>query len=327
MPDSANDMRQNDFKSFTTAHIPHHERLEYWEAHNADALIGLDIRPLHAQTLEAQQHNRQSSTTRAAKVLGSSQLIERSEQMIRKYPTESVALFFCTQGDSFYSDPQGTHLLHAGQLLICDADKPFIRGFGVGVSEMVLTVTMEEFTRISGGKPLENAQKFTFGSSIDQQPRIAAATRLAQWVDNVLSSTEHPAEMSENDYLSWLEALFHGGGRDTTQLFEEAQVFINQHLSNPDLRRTDIASLLHMSERQVARLFAAQNTSFSREILLKRARAAQHLLVAEPQAPITEIAQRCGFRSTPHFSRTFREITGYSPTEMRARGTDSPEFS
>lgn len=327
MPDSAHDMNQNDFKSFTTAHIPHHERLEYWEAHNADALIGLDIRPLHAQTLEAQQHNRQSSTTRAAKVLGSSQLIERSEQMIRKYPTESVALFFCTQGDSFYSDAQGTHLLHTGQLLICDADQPFIRGFGVGVSEMVLTVTMEEFTRISGGKPLENAQKFTFGSPVDQQPRLAAATRLAQWVDNVLNPTNPPAEILENDYLSWLEALFQGGGTDTTQLFEEAQAFINLHLSNPDLRRTDIASLLHMSERQVARLFAAHNTSFSREILLKRTRAAQRLLVAEPQAPIAEIAQRCGFRTTPHFSRTFREITGHSPTEMRARGDESIEFS
>lgn len=321
MPDSANHTKQSDYKSFTTAHIPHHERLEYWEAHNAEALIGLDIRPLHAQTLEAQQRNRESSTTRAAKVLGSSQLIERSEEMIRKYPTESVALFFCTQGDSFYSDVHGTHLLHAGQMLICDADKPFIRGFGVGVSEMVLTVTMNEFTKVSGGKPLENAQKFTFGSPRDQQPRIAAATRLAQWIDDALGSTDQPGEISEDDCLSWLEVLFQGSGNDSTQLFEKAQHFIDVHLSSPDLRRTDVAGFLHMSERHIARLFAANDTSFSRELLMKRIDAAKFLLSAEPHTSIAEISRRCGFRSTPHFSRTFRELVGHSPTEARINVT------
>src|SRR5699024_4756570 len=163
MRDSTHDATHDSFKSFSTSHIPHHERLEYWEAHNADALIGLDIRPLHAQTLQAQQYNPESPTTRAAKVQGSSQLIERTPDMIRKYPTESVALFFCTQGDSFYSDEQGTHVLQAGQLLACNADSPFIRGFGVGVSEFVLTVSMDEFTKISAGKPLKQAHTFTFG--------------------------------------------------------------------------------------------------------------------------------------------------------------------
>lgn len=317
MPDSANGAEQNNFKSFTTQHIPHHERLEYWEAHNADALIGLDIRPLHAQTLEAQQRNRESPTTRAAKVLGSSQLIERSPDMIRKHPTEAVALFFCTQGDSFFCDENGTQLLHAGQVLACNADSTFIRGFGVGVSEMVLTVSMEEFTKISGGESLTNPKKITFGHSPDRQPRIAAATRLAQSVDNALSTTDHPTEVFEEDCLSWMETLFQGAGKDSTQLFEQAQHFMNVHLSSPDLRRTDISRLLHISERQVARLFAAHDTSFSAEILMKRIHAAKFLLNAEPQTPIGDIARRCGFRSTPHFSRTFREAVGYSPTEAR----------
>src|SRR5699024_904846 len=114
-----------------------------------DALIGLDIRPLHDQTLEAQQQNRQSDSIRLAKVHGSSQLIERSTEMIRKHPTESVALFLCTQGDSFYTDENGSQLLQAGQMLACNADSSFVRGFGVGVHEMVLTIRMDEFLSIS----------------------------------------------------------------------------------------------------------------------------------------------------------------------------------
>src|SRR5690625_3859955 len=130
MPDNTKAAQQQDFRSFTTAHIPHHERVEFWEAHNADALIGLDIRPLHTQTLEAQQQNRETSKIRAAKVLGSSQLVERSTQMIRKHPTEAIALFFCTQGDSFYNDATGTHVLYTVQLVVCNVARPLLLGGG-----------------------------------------------------------------------------------------------------------------------------------------------------------------------------------------------------
>src|SRR5699024_5052890 len=275
------------------------------------------IRPLHAQTLQAQQYNRESPTTRAAKVQGSSQLIERTPDMIRKYPTESVALFFCTQGDSFYSDEQGTHVLQAGQLLACNADSPFIRGFGVGVSEFVLTVSMDEFTKISAGKPLKQAHTFTFGRSPGDSSASGAAQRLAQWVADSLNAAGQSPERPESSVLSYLEALFQGACPDSGQLFEQAQRFIEVHCTHPELRRSDIAHLLHTSERQVARLFAAHDTSFSQELLQQRVYAAKQLLNAEPHTPVAEVARRCGFRSTPHFSRTFRQIIGFSATEAR----------
>lgn len=323
MPGNKNAAPQSNFKSFTTAHIPQHERVEFWEAHNADALIGLDIRPLHTQTLEAQQHNRETSKTRAAKVLGSSQLVERSPKMIRKYPTEAIALFFCTRGDSFYSDENGTHLLHAGQLLACNADKPFIRGFGVGVSEMVLTVSMDEFAKLSGGNSLHSPKKFTFGAGPDAEHRLPAATQLARLVDQALKANNDPVEMAEGEILSWLEPLFRDGKQNASETFLQAQHFLDLNLSRPDLRRTDIARLLHMSERQVARVFAENDTSFSRELLLKRVQAARAILKSESHTPVVEIARRCGFRSTPYFSRAFRKAIGHSPTEERVRSGSS----
>ena len=307
----------HDFKSFSTENIPHHERLEYWEAHNADALIGLDIRPLHTRTLTAQQRNRESPTIRLAKVRGSSQLIERSPEMIRKHPTEAVALFFCTHGDSFYSDEHGSHILQAGQMLACNADTTFIRGFGVGVSEMVMTVHMEEFLQISGGKPLDKAEKFTFGNAPDHRPKSAAARRIAQWIDQALSATGQESADTSDTYLDLLEILFHTRGDDAAQVFEQAQYFMNLYLDDPGFRRTDLAGLLQVSERQVARLFAAHQTSFSQELVTRRIRAAEQLLLAEPQTTVSDIARRCGFGSTAHFSRTFRETVGHSPTEAR----------
>jgi AraC-like DNA-binding protein len=319
MPGNTNAAQQQNFRSFTTAHIPHHERVEFWEAHNAEALIGLDIRPLHTQTLEAQQQNRETPKIRAAKVLGSSQLVERSTQMIRKHPTEAIALFFCTQGDSFYSDATGTHVLYPGQLLACNADSPFIRGFGLQVSEMVLTVSREEFMQLSGGDALTSPKKFTFAASLDTAGHHSAATRLAHLVDHALQAPHELAETFEDETLAWLESLFQAESQDALGLFQQAQYFIDINLHRPDLRRTDLARLLHVSERQIARIFAANDTSFSRELVVRRVRSAQSLLINEPNTPIAEIAQRCGFRSTAYFSRAFRSVIGRSPSDERAQ--------
>ena len=319
MPGQNTTETDGNFKSFSTAHIPHHERVEFWEAHNADALIGLDIRPLHTQTLEAQQHNRETSQIRAAKVLGSSQLVERTPEMIKEHPTESVALFFCTQGDSFYSDESSTHVLQAGQLLACDADRPFLRGFGVGVSEMVLTVSMDAYTQITRGKPLTSPVKLTFGSSLDTDGCPTAATQLARLVDGALSAPDEHAATFEDQTLSWLESLFNEGSPDLTQLFQQAQHFMEVNLAHPNLRRSDLARWLHLSERQVGRVFSAQGTSFSNELLLRRVQAARSILQAEPHVSIADVARRCGFGSTSYFSRSFRKIVGHSPTAERAQ--------
>src|SRR5690625_7792143 len=79
---------QQEFKSFTTRHIPAHERIDYWEAHNSDALIGYDIRTLNEQTLSAEQRNRLFPRLRAAQVRGSSQIVERTPSMVRQHRSE-----------------------------------------------------------------------------------------------------------------------------------------------------------------------------------------------------------------------------------------------
>ena len=43
--------------SFSTAQIPASHRIEYWESHNAKALIGLDIRTLENAPLVAEEVN------------------------------------------------------------------------------------------------------------------------------------------------------------------------------------------------------------------------------------------------------------------------------
>ena len=66
---------------FSTAQIPSKNRIEYWEAHNAKALIGLDIRTLEDTPLMAEEINLHLPALRFAGVKGSSQIVERSARI------------------------------------------------------------------------------------------------------------------------------------------------------------------------------------------------------------------------------------------------------
>jgi Helix-turn-helix domain len=95
---------------FSTAGLPAARRIELWEGHNAAALIGLSC---HSTVpLEATEVN--------------------------------VPL------GRWFRDEDGTRELRPGQLLICDADRPFARGFARGLEELAIKVPREALALIKG---------------------------------------------------------------------------------------------------------------------------------------------------------------------------------
>lgn len=78
-----------------------------------------------------------------------------------------------------------------------------------------------------------------------------------------------------------------------------------------------IAEDLGISTRQLERLFGRYLNSTPKHYFMEmRLRRARNLLVQTEQS-ITEIAMACGFRSTSHFSKTFRGQFGISPVSHR----------
>lgn len=117
----------------------------------------------------------------------------------------------------------------------------------------------------------------------------------------------------------------------TTDSATLAVVTMNRYLrDNMDrpLQVRDVAAQVHLSERHAARIFRAA-TGESLVAHLRRLRmqaAADHLLVGS--ATVTGIAAEAGFYDRRHFSRTFRESFGVTPTEYRdAGGTTQAEPS
>lgn len=96
----------------------------------------------------------------------------------------------------------------------------------------------------------------------------------------------------------------------------EAIRIIEDNIESP-LSTAEIARRIGVSTRQLERMFERYlNTSPKRYIMDMRLHRARNLIVQSDQA-ITEIAVACGFVSTSHFSKVYREHFGNTPGSQR----------
>ncbi len=95
---------------------------------------------------------------------------------------------------------------------------------------------------------------------------------------------------------------------------------MEENLETP-LTAQEIADIAAMSVRQTERLFARYlNTtpmSFYMQMRLEKA----HKLLLQTELSVTEIAVACGYKSTSHFTKSFRAAYGATPKKMRAVGS------
>lgn len=103
--------------------------------------------------------------------------------------------------------------------------------------------------------------------------------------------------------------------------------FVLANLRAPELSARTIASRLDLSVRRVHQLLAGEEMSLMRWIWSERLKRCRGEL-RDPryrEVSISEIAFSWGFSDSAHFSRTFRQEYGCSPTEWRqqqSRGMD-----
>ncbi|MBT8441888.1 MAG: helix-turn-helix domain-containing protein [Gammaproteobacteria bacterium] len=100
-----------------------------------------------------------------------------------------------------------------------------------------------------------------------------------------------------------------------------AQMYAEDNLRDPDLSPAVVAAALGVSERYLHKLFQSEDLSLTAFIWDRRLRNCRADLEDPSMAgrSITEIAHAWGFKSSSHFSRTFKKAFGLSPREVRAK--------
>lgn len=98
-----------------------------------------------------------------------------------------------------------------------------------------------------------------------------------------------------------------------------ALLMMEQHMADP-LPIADIARRLQLSTRQIERLFQTvmgqRPAEFYRRLRLRYAR----FLLDTTVRSVTDIALEAGFSDCAHFSRQFKAMHGFTPSDARAHG-------
>ncbi|MEQ9692640.1 GlxA family transcriptional regulator [Shimia sp. SDUM112013] len=96
----------------------------------------------------------------------------------------------------------------------------------------------------------------------------------------------------------------------------EILALMETNLEEP-LRPGDLAQTVNISTRQLERLFRRYLSATPKKYYMDmRLQRAQHLLL-QTSMSVTEVSVACGFNSSSHFSRLFRQRYGMSPHRLR----------
>ncbi|MER5600958.1 helix-turn-helix domain-containing protein [Streptomyces sp. NPDC002265] len=296
--------------SFSTLNLPEAERVALWERHNAAALIGLRCRSLGEVPLDATEINLQLPRIHVARVVGSPHIVERPSAVIRRMPSEAVACYLNLADEAFFYHDDGVQLLRAGQLIVCDADRPFVRGFSRGLEELAVKIPRSVWQDIGGPATLDRPLVLDMNDGSVQAKTFA---RLA----GQAVRPEGGGALDEDTMLELLGSVVTGRlpGLASVHL-AVAKVYIDRHLGESGLSARSIARGVGISERHLSRVFSASGSSVPRHLLGRRLELAHALLAGGEGTTVAETAVRCGFGSVTHFSHRFRERYGVRASDV-----------
>lgn len=292
---------------FSTAGLPPARRVELWEAHNATALIGLDVRA--TGPLEATELNVRLGHVRLARVTGSPHAVRRTRQVIERSPAGAVAVYVPVRSPSAFRCAERSLDLLPGTILACDTDRPFARDFARGLEELVVKVPKRVIESRSG--------RLDMSSPVTRDAAGPYARALVQISDRATrAGSDWPAD--EPTILDLMAVLL-AGQRAARAVAHRAaaRAYIEDHLTDPNLSAAEIAAAIAISERQPSRVFAAGGLSVPRHILSRRLDLARALLASPEAGAIADVAARCGFTSAAYFSHVFRARFGQRASELR----------
>jgi AraC-like DNA-binding protein len=312
---------------FSTAGLPGGRLVELWEEHNARALIGLAVHA--AAPLTATERNVQLAAVHLARVCGTAHVVERPAEVIRRDPADAVAVYLSLRGDSWFRQDGRTRALHAGDVIACDADRPFARGFARGLEEVVVKVPRRALADRAGRSVGAGPGGASFAST-----RPGAGPDAGAWYARALArmagaatSATRPVPADEDLVLDLVTVLI--AGRHAAQAASHraaAKSFIEDRLTDPALGAAAIASATGISERQLSRVFAADGTSVPRHILARRLHLARALLAdpaGDDRDAVAVVAARCGFTSAAYFSHAFAGYFGRRAGDVRRAASQS----
>lgn len=308
----------------STQDVPESQRIDYWEAYNASALTGIRCSTHDARGLSASVARCQVRGLSLADIRGNEHIVERTPQIVRNQPKDSIFACLLMEGSAFFYQRSRCLTLTAGDVLIYDAEQPFLYGFPGGMRQILIDIprTVLEAQCKAGqlAAPIQIDGHAGAGRTLSGALRSAGLR---------LMSGARPEDAERCWQL--ITTIFSGGPnlqRSRILPLVEAKTIISSHLSNTKLGPEFVSERLGISVRHLNRLFGAEEMTITEYIRNERLDGAHRDLSSAVHASTTigEIAYRWGFADLGNFNRAFRQRFAMTPSEVRKLALQSPHL-
>ena len=304
-------------RSNSTQTVAPHERIEFWEAHSAEHLIGLRCSTHDPQGLEATAMHYDLGAVQLTDISGNQHVIERTRAMLSTHPKNSIFACLLLEGNAFFFQHDSCTLLRPGDLIAYSTAEAYLYGFTSQKMRQIIVECDAE----QPGLHLHRAIHVERAAAQNWPWVIELKSAVLDFVNAPLPAKVAALAQScvTSLHLLVTRGLADAGGTEEWRL-RQAQTYILANLARPELNMTEVASAQQISVRHLHRLFQASDVSPAEWMWQQRVLQAQREIGASGSrkiVSISDLAYRLGFSNSSHFARLFRKQFQLSPTEYK----------
>lgn len=313
-------------RSFSTDSVPAKDRLSYWEKLVSDIFTRFEVEvdgiPSEDFVGSVIDHSTED--------LGIFEIWSQSPHRVRHpgggpYDSRNSAIVITLQVEGkgkIYQDGR-QDIIEPGDITLFDASRQFDLHFDGPSRQLSLSIPWKSVQRqlispkkvtgigISGSIGVGSVASEFVNTFAQQAANMAASEReglirsLVDIINAAVISRLATSTLSKSDYSDF-------------QL-NTARVYVEENLRDPDLCPAVVAAAIGVSQRYLNKMFESEDQPLNRLIWERRLENSR-IDLENPGMDgrsITEVALSWGFKSSSHFSRSFRELFELSPRQAR----------
>jgi AraC family transcriptional activator of tynA and feaB len=314
-------------ETFSTAELPPHRRLEYWNDLTGSAFTPLVTDPVDKRAFVGRLTRTQVGDIRLAEARSEPAIVRHSRQHVAR--TRDALFMLCLQLDGVsVNRQQGREaVLRYGDFHLLDSSRPYEVSFQQPNRMLVLSVPHPELARrmpnpeslvgiAMSGRSGVSGLLSSLLCNFWQQRRTGDETFLSPRFSEAI------LDLVASAYASITAAAPEGSSIAIARR-EQIRSYIETHLHDPALTPGGVAAAVHLSPRRLHQLFEADGETVGAYILRRRLEECARAMsdVSQRSRTVTEIAFLHGFNNASHFGRVFRERYQSTPSDYRRRST------
>src|SRR6266852_1077608 len=312
-------------RSLSTSGLSPKKQIQCWSDALTDLCGQFDVDPLEGSSLEGRINYTTVSRLKLCQIEASQHRIAHTASRARLSEHPYVKILFQTHGISYF-EQNGRHIVvMPGDCLAYDVSCPH--------TIVSPAMTRHEVVIVPKELLLERGFRFAKMSACKLSARTGTG-RIAH--DFVHAVFDEATKLSPNNAagvadtlidllllpLREADAMFDRVGPEA--MYIRAQVFIREHLRDPDLCIDQISAALGCTKRYLHMLFSERGMTVSDYIWHARLQNCRHELETHAGKTVTDVAFSWGFSSSSHFSRVFRRYFGIVPSSIQKAQHSSP---